>query len=77
MLTPPDYGCFEQLYFLVFLCFIQKLLKHSKSWIRFFPATAGTEVQVFAAAGTEALAVLRTEELGLHIQDEAGGQDLV
>ena len=37
-----------------------------------FPAPAGAEVEIFAACGTEAFAVLLAEELRLHIQNEAG-----
>ena len=53
------------------------LLKHSKSWINGFSALTGAEVKVLAAAGTEALAILSAEELGLHIQNEASGEDFV
>ena len=67
MLTPPDSGCFEQHFYLLF---IQKLLKYSKSWINLFPAPTGAEVEIFAAGGAETLAVLFTEEFCLHIQDE-------
>ena len=59
------------------LIFIQKLLKHSKSWINFFAAPTGAEVKVFAAVRTQTLTVLLTEELAVHIQNEAGGQNLV
>ena len=41
-----------------------------------FPAPTGAEVKVAAASVTEALAVLRAEELGLHVQNEAGAEDI-
>ena len=54
--------------------FIQKLLKHSKSWIDFFPATAGSEIQISSAFGAKTFAVLGAEKLRFHVENEKGGE---
>ena len=59
------------------LVFIQKLLKHSKSWIRFFSAAAGTQIEILSAFRAKPSAVLPAQELAVHVQDEKRGKDLI
>ena len=59
------------------MLFIQKLLKHSQSWIFFFPAAAGPEIEIFTATGAKSLTVLPAEKLALHVQHEVRHKDLV
>ena len=55
---------------------IQKLLKHSKSWINLFSAIAGTEIKVGSALGAETLAIFPTKEFRFHVQNKKRGKSI-
>ena len=66
-MTPPVYLNF---YFLLAMVLVQKLGQHRQSRIHFLFTGAGPLVEIDAAARADALAVLRTEGLRVHLQDE-------
>ena len=56
---------------------LEKLLQSSKTGIELLLATAGSFVQVFAAAAAKAFTIFLAQQLGIQIQHENRADDVL